>query len=68
MVRRNVEGMKHIQRTAERQGKVFEFKYKKETLKIVKEMDRKRVQTSGVIELTSRCKQYLNENYKLMCP
>ncbi len=29
MVRRTVEGMKHIERNAERQGKVFEFKYKK---------------------------------------
>jgi len=29
MVRRTVEGMKNIERAAERQGKVFEFKYKR---------------------------------------
>jgi len=28
MVRRTVESMKYVKRNAERQGKVFEFKYK----------------------------------------
>lgn len=31
MVRRTVESMKEFERNAERQGKVFEFKYKNET-------------------------------------
>ena len=31
MVRRTVEGMKYFERKAERQGKVFEFKYSNET-------------------------------------
>ena len=31
MVRRTVESMKYFDKTAERQGKVFEFKYKNET-------------------------------------
>lgn len=31
MVRRTVESMKFFEKTAERQGKVFEFKYKNET-------------------------------------
>lgn len=43
MVRRTVQGMKNIQRNAQRQGKVFEFKYKKQTIKIIKQMDKKRI-------------------------
>ena len=31
MVRRTVESMKFFEKNAERQGKVFEFKYKNET-------------------------------------
>ncbi len=31
MVRRTVQGIKNIEKNAERQGKVFEFKYKKQT-------------------------------------
>lgn len=43
MVRRTVEGMKGIDKNAERQGKVFEFKYKKETEIMIKELDKKRI-------------------------
>lgn len=34
MVRRTVESMKFFEKNADRQGKVFEFKYKNETQKI----------------------------------
>ena len=41
MVRRTVEAMKYFERNAERQGKVFEFKYKNETEQIKAEINRK---------------------------
>jgi len=41
MVRRTVESMKYFQKLAERQGKVFEFRYKNETEQIKIELSRK---------------------------
>jgi phosphoribosylformylglycinamidine (FGAM) synthase PurS component len=41
MVRRTVESMKYFEKNAERQGKVFEFKYKNETEQIKDEIIRK---------------------------
>jgi phosphoribosylformylglycinamidine (FGAM) synthase PurS component len=40
MVRRTVESMKFFEKNAERQGKVFEFKYRNETEQIKDEIIR----------------------------
>lgn len=33
---------------------------------MVKEMDRKRVESSGIVQLTNACKTYLNQHYAEM--
>ena len=43
MVRRTVEGMKNLEKNAERQGKVFQFKYQKQTVEMKHELDKKRL-------------------------